>query len=790
MSKSKYSFSDSPSDKKRKKKKHKKKKHTVLKRVILILVLIVLLCFIAVGAYSCFLIKTNYEDIQGALTDLEEHGISQASKSEIYDSEGNLLVEVSGSEFRDVVTFSDYEQSYIIPAVIATEDTRFYEHNGIDFIRIAGALVADIRHGGAAQGGSTITMQLARNAVLNSQDKTIDRKIKEAIVSLQLEKMYTKDEILTFYLNEVFMGGNIYGIGSAAQYYFSKDVTQLTMGEAATLVGMLPSPNAYSPATDMDKAVKVRNQVLNNMVKSGAITEEEANSAKAEDIVLNMRPSQESTEGYSYFIDYAIKEADNILVELGYSTGSVYTGGFRIHTTMNPTIQNKLDDIYLNGNYTFPKGYGDDELESAAIFVDPKTGEIYGMAGGREYDTRFGYNRATDMKRQPGSTIKPIASYGPALDKGYSPNYTILDAPLTGSYKPKNAGGGYRGEVSMSVAIKYSINTCAVRMLQEIGTTTGWEFAKKLGLPLVDDDDNPALALGGLTYGVSPLNMATAYSCFASGGYKTNLTSIRTIESRYASEGDKPVYEHEAEFEQVMKESTAYSMSTMLHGVVSSGTGTRANIGGLYVCGKTGTTQLPDTSIFRGKYGTKDAWFAGYTPQIVGMVWMGYDNDVSEDGSAQYMANVYGGQYPTVIWRMVVSEAYKAGVISNETFKKPSDYSFSISDHVGGSDEEEEEEDEEKEDEQNENNNDDNNNGGNTGGNNGGDNTGGNNGGGNTGGNNGGGTGDGTGGGTGGGNTGEDNGSNGGDAGGDNTGANALFRAIALINDTRSRFAA
>ena len=319
-------------------------------------------------------------------------------------------------------------------------------------------------------------------------------------------------------------------------------------------------------------------------------------------------------------------------------------------------------------------------------------------------------------------------------------------------------------------------------MLQEIGTTTGWEFAKKLGLPLVDDDDNPALALGGLTYGVSPLNMATAYSCFASGGYKTDLTSIRKIESRYASEGDKPVYEHEAEFEQVMKESTAYSMSTMLHGVVSSGTGTRANIGGLYVCGKTGTTQLPDTSIFRGKYGTKDAWFAGYTPQIVGMVWMGYDNDVSEDGSAQYMANVYGGQYPTVIWRMVVSEAYKAGVISNETFKKPSDYSYSISDYEGGSDEEEEEEDEEKEDEQNENNNDDNNNG--DGNNGGGNNGGGNNGGGNNGdGNNGGGN-------TGGGNAGEDNGSNGGDAGGDNTGANALFRAIALINDTRSRYAA
>ena len=703
MAKKKYSFSDTPADRKKKKKKKKRKqKHSLLKRVILIAILVVLLIIISIGAYACVLIKTNYDDIEGALNDLDEHGIIQASKSELYDINGNLLIEVSGSEFRDVISLEDYQDSYIIPAVIASEDTRFYEHNGIDFIRLVGAAIADLRHGGAAQGGSTITMQLARNAVLNSQDKTIDRKIKEAIVSLKLEKMYTKDEILTFYLNEVFMGQNIYGIGSAAKYYFNKDVSDLTLSEAATLVGMLPSPNSYSPATDMDKAVNVRNRVLNKMVSTKEISEEEAEKAKAESINLNIQAINDSTEGHSYFTDYAIKEADAILVELGYSTGSVYTGGFRIYTSLTPEIQDKLDEIYLEGGYTFPKGYGDDSLESAAIFANPKTGEIYGMAGGREYDTRFGYNRATDMKRQPGSTIKPLAVYGPALEKGYSPNYTILDAPLTGRYQPKNSGGGYRGEVSMSTAVKYSINTCAVRLLQEIGTTTGWEFAKKLGLPLVEDDDNPALALGGITYGVSPLNMATAYSCYATGGEKTDLTTIHSIESRYAQEGESAIYEHEPDFNQVMKPSTAYSMSQLLHGVVTGGTATRANIGSLFICGKTGTTQLPDTKTFRGRYGTKDAWFAGYTPQIVGIVWMGYDNDVSEDGSPQYMANVYGGQYPTVIWRMVVSEAYRAGIIENETFKKPSDYNYTIVEKEGNDDEEEEEEEEEKEEEKKE----------------------------------------------------------------------------------------
>ncbi|MBQ2764200.1 MAG: PBP1A family penicillin-binding protein [Firmicutes bacterium] len=765
MSKGKYSFSDTPVD--------KKKKHTVLKRVILILVLVVLLCIIAVGGYSAFLVKSNYDDIEGALTELEKTGITQASKSEVYDSEGNLLVEISGSEYRNVVTFSEYEQSYIIPAVIATEDTRFYEHTGIDFIRLVGALVADIKEGGAAQGGSTISMQLARNAVLNSQDKTIDRKIKEMIVALKLEQMYTKEEILTFYLNEVFVGQNIYGIGSAANYYFSKNVADLTLGECAMLIGILPSPNAYAPTADMEQATRVRNQVLTNMVNNGAITQEEADAAKAEEIVLNIRPIAQSTEGYSHFIDFAIKEADTLLVELGYSTGSVYTGGFRVITTMNPAVQNKLDEIYLEGGYNFPKGYGDDELESAAIFANPKNGEIYGMAGGREYDTRFGYNRATDMLRQPGSIIKPVVAYGPALDEGYSPNYTILDAPFTGGYNPKNSGGGYSGEVSMSVAIKKSINTCAVRMLQEIGTTTGWEFGRKLGLPLVEEDDGPALALGGITYGVSPYDMATAYSCFASGGYRTTLTAVKRIESRYSGEDDAAIYEHEAVMEQVMEESTAYSMSRLLHGVVTGGTGTRANIGGLYVCGKTGTTQLPDTPAFRGKYGTKDAWFAGYTPQIVGTVWMGYDKDISEDGSTQYMANVYGGQYPTVIWRMVVAEAYKAGVITSEEFKRPSGYSYSISDYIGGSEEEEEEEEEGEEGEEGENaggNTGGENAGGNTGGGTGGENAGGNTGGGTGGENAGGNTGGESGGGAGGGTGGESGGGTGGGTGGESSG--------------------
>ena len=398
-------------------KKHagqKKKKKRTGRRIALIVILVFLLLFLAAGAVGAYLVVSNYNDLP------EWSEIEQDGKSYIYDRDGNFLVEIHGTENREIVDYDQFPQ-YLIDAVVSTEDTRFYDHSGIDFIRIVGAAIADLRSGSASQGGSTITMQLARNAILNTQEKKFDRKIKEALIALQIERKYSKDEIMGFYLNEVFLGQNIYGVEAAAQHYFNKTVSDLTLSECALLVGMLPSPNAYSPTNDMDKAIEVRNKVLDNMLEQDMIDEATAEAAKAEDIVLDVQESQDSIEGFSYFIDYGISEATEILDDLGYAKSKVYTGGFQIYLTQDSTTQNATDETYANSNL-FPAGVGEDLLQSAAVFIDPQTGEILAMSGGREYDTRFGLNRATDMLRQPGPIIKPIVAYGPALEEGYSPN--------------------------------------------------------------------------------------------------------------------------------------------------------------------------------------------------------------------------------------------------------------------------------------------------------------------------------------------------------------------------------
>lgn len=685
----------------KKMKKKKKKKGSVTKKVILIIVLVLLFLILAGGAVTAYLVVTNYNELP-EWTEIEQEG-----KSQIYDRDGEFLVEIRGEENRDVVDYSAFPQ-YLIDAVIATEDTRFYEHNGIDFVRVIGAAIADLKSGSASQGGSTITMQLARNAILNTQEKKIDRKIKETLLAMQIERTYTKEEILTFYLNEVFLGQSVYGFEAAAQHYFNKSISDCSLSECATLVGMLPSPNLYAPDKDMDKAVSVRNQVLNNMVKYDYLTEEEAEQAKAEEIVVDIQPLGDSTDGFDWLTDYAILEASDILEELGYAKSKVYTGGFKIYTTKDSKTQQACTDTYANDSL-FPKGVGVGLLQSAAVFMDPNTGEILAMQGGREYTDRFGLDRASyittsDQKvkgRQPGSVIKPIAVYGPALEEGYSPNYRILDAPFTsGGYRPSNYDGVYRGMINMTTALKYSVNVTAVRLLQEIGVETGWEFAVSCGLPLVEEDKGPALALGGITYGVSPLNLATAYSCFANGGYYIEPTSILKITDKY----DNVLYEHNPEKTQVMSEDTAYSMNTMLKATIQSGTGTKAAIG-RPAAGKTGTTQLPDA--FGNRKGNKDSWWAGYTPDIVGICWMGFDSDYYVDPDTgektpQYMVNVFGGQYPATVWKRIVQVALEDVPASD--WEKPDGYNIGIdtSDDSEYEEEEEEEEEEEIEEEQTE----------------------------------------------------------------------------------------
>lgn len=575
----------------------------------------------------------------------------------IYDANGDLVVKLHKSENRTSVELSAMP-SHLIDAFIATEDIRFYQHFGVDIKRVFGAFVADIRNRSFSEGASTLTMQLVRSAILEDPEKKIERKIKEALLAIQVERHYTKDEILSFYLNEIYFGHGANGVQAAAQTYFGKDVGELTLGESAMLAGVVRNARIYSPFLNPENAIKIRNVVLNNMVRYNKITQAEADAAKEEPLQL-ADYNKNNLYAYPWFTDYVIDQAGDLLEAAGLDSSLLYTGGYKIYSTLDPKIQKAAEDAYNDESF-FPKSTTSDPIQSAMAVMDPKTGAVKALIGGREHQTKRGLNRATDIKRQPGSSIKPVAVYGPALEQGFSPSSVVDDVPTTfGSasnpYKPTNYDGKYRGLITMREAVQYSVNVPAVKFLSIIGVSEGFSFAKKLGLPLDDKNDkNLSLALGGLTRGVSPLDLTAAYAAFDNQGVYIEPYVITKIVDRNGT----TIVDVTPKKTVAMKEQTAYLMTDMLKTVVDAGTGTRAKLN-RPVAGKTGTTQLPDKPIFNSVRGNsnKDAWFAGYTPELVGVVWMGYDEDVDKDGKPNYLRQVYGGQYPARIWKSVMEKS-------------------------------------------------------------------------------------------------------------------------------------
>ncbi|MGI6712700.1 MAG: PBP1A family penicillin-binding protein [Bacillota bacterium] len=625
---------------------HSKKRKLKVSRIILLCVIF----FFIIGLGSALGL------VLGAIKDLPDWkstGLITENTSFIYDSKGNLILKLHKTENRTSVDLKDMP-SYLIDAFIATEDVRFRQHHGIDIKRILGAMITDLKNRNFSEGASTITMQLVRNAILENQEKKMERKIKEAILAIQVERNYTKDEILYFYLNEIYFGHGANGVQAAAQTYFGKNVGQLTLGEAAMLTGIVRNPRMYSPFLNPENSLRIRNIVLDNMVRNGNITQVQANEAKNETLKL---ADYEKNNQYPYpwFTDYTIDQAEELLRENGFESSYLYTGGLRIYTTLDPEIQKIAEKAY-NNSALFPKSTSADPVQSAMVVMDPKTGEVKALIGGREHITRRGLNRATDIRRQPGSVIKPIAVYGPALEKGYTPSSIIEDTPVSfGSYSPVNQDGRYRGLITMREAVRWSVNIPAVKLLNQIGIDQGFSFAKKLGLPLDDKNDkNLSLALGGLTRGVSPLNIAAAYSAFDNQGVFIEPHVITKITDQKGN----VIVDFSPKKIITMSEKTAYQITDILKTVVDSGTGTRARLN-RPVAGKTGTTQLPNKTAFINKKGNKDAWFAGYTPELVGVVWMGYDNDYDKNGNPQYLSQVYGGQYPAQLWKEVIGESLK-----------------------------------------------------------------------------------------------------------------------------------
>ena len=637
----------------------------------------ILAFFTSIALLFCILAAALVLSIRSELPDITAADLINAQTGFVYDANGTEFATLHGGEDRVSVPL-DEMPTYLIDAVIASEDIRFYEHNGVDFRSLIRAAVVDIadtlrnRELTFTQGASTITMQLVKN-VIGETEKTLTRKIKQILLALEFEKNYTKEEILYYYLNEIYLGANVYGVQSASLYYFNKDVSDLTIAEAATLVAILRAPAYYSPYESPDRTMMVRNAVLNEMITyKESVYKDSAVAAMAEPITVYYSENDRADYEHPWFVDYVIAEAIDILSNMGYDSSYVYTGGVRIYTTLDPYVQTAMETVYADDS-NFPTSRTGDIVESAMAIVEPNTGQIKGLMGGRVYTTRRGYNRASDLIRSPGSTIKPLVAYGPAVELGYGAGTLIQDEPVTyGNWSPKNDDGGFAGYVSMRTAIIQSRNVCAVRTLEAITPQVGYEYGLELGLPLVEQDANLSLTLGGLTYGVSPLDMAAAFATFASDGVYTEPYSILRIDNM---EG-KTIYSAEPEKRQVFSAATSYIITDMLCDAVRMGTGTSARISGWQTAGKTGTNGLPtEDPDYRGKSGTKDAWFCGYTTALAGAVWMGYDNKTDDQGYLQYLT-IYGGSYPARLFQKVMTLALEN--YENKDFVQPDGITYRV----------------------------------------------------------------------------------------------------------------
>ncbi|WP_342575885.1 PBP1A family penicillin-binding protein [Solibacillus sp. FSL K6-1781] len=568
----------------------------------------------------------------------------------IYDQNGEVASKVTGSKI-DGVNIEQIPE-HLIHAVIATEDQKFYKHNGINVIGIVRAMTQNTMRGEIVAGGSTITQQLAKNVFL-TQERTYTRKLKELILTKKIERTYDKDEIMERYLNQIYFGEGAWGIQRASQMYFGKDVSELTLGESAMLAGLIKAPSVLSPLKDMNKSVQRRDLVLALMEKEGYITQNDAKKAKEQPIVLEGKKMDDYKGKYPYYVDHIIEEA---IKQYGLTENEVLSGGLHIYTELNPSIQNAVEQVY-NDNEMFPEGQSDQLIQSGAIFINPSTGGITALIGGRGEHTFRGFNRATQLKRQPASTMKPLAAYTPALEQGYEIYDKLQDSPINiDGYQPMNYDKRFHGEVTMYEALVNSYNIPPVWLLNKMGLKYGINAVERFGIKLKEEDHNLGLALGGMSEGISPLSMAQAYSTFPNDGVMVEAHSIQKIEDADGEVIAKWLHNETS----VTKPLVAQEITYMLKGVVEEGSAKNAQVEGWEVAGKTGTTELP----FANSGGAKDHWFVGYTPEIVGAVWMGYD----QTDENHYLMGT-GGSTVTKIFKAVLAESMTE--FNQKEFKLP-----------------------------------------------------------------------------------------------------------------------
>ncbi len=518
---------------------------------------------------------------------------------------------------------------------MSAEDTRFYEHFGVDIIRIFGAAWQDIKAGGYVQGASTISQQLIKLSHL-TKEKTLSRKLEEAVLAYQMEKQYSKNEIMEMYLNYVYFGGGYYGIEAASLGYFGVHAKDLSVAQGAMLAGALKSTVRYAPHLNYEASTDRRNLVLQLMYEQGYLSEEERDNARAE--VAKIIRDSTVAEKRGHYIDQALSDAAKLL-DVDFDT--LLTGGYRIYTALDTQLQANCESIFSD-----PEMFPTPDCEGALVLQQANTGFVVALVGGRESGSSMAFNRAVAIRRQPGSVIKPVIVYASALEEhGFTAASMLLDEPTDfNGYSPSNFGDKYYGWVTLREAVKRSLNVPAVKVLYDIGVNSGKELAQACGIRFVEEDTSLTLALGGFTYGVSPWQIAGAYSCFASGGVFSTPTLIKKITDAKGN----VLYEYVPEQKRIISEQNNYILTSMLESAISEGTGHRLGELDIPLAGKTGTVGEEN--------GNRDAWMAAYNPEYTAVVWMGYDS--SDDGKS-LPSNATGGTYPALILRSLFSGLYE-----------------------------------------------------------------------------------------------------------------------------------
>ncbi len=550
--------------------------------------------------------------------------------SSVYDRNGQL---VGNLYFYNRIWVSlDRIPKDIRNAVVAIEDSRFYQHNGVDLKGMARAFWHNITPGGGMEGGSTITQQLAKISLLTSE-RTLTRKVQDINYALQIEEVYTKDEILELYLNSVYLAHGNVGIEAAARYYFNKSTGQLSLAESALLAGLIQSPENYSPVKNPQKARSRRNTVLKKMLEQKYITKAQYDAATANPVKTVKRPTTASTG--AYFLDY-LKEY--LIKKEGFTEEQLRFGGYKIYSTLDMSCQKEAEKVMV----TLPQVPARTQPQGALITIDPKTGGILAMMGGRNYSTSQ-YNRAVRSHRQPGSAIKPFV-YATALEKGYTAASIFDDKPLTitlsdgKEWKPENYDRKFQGKMNLREALRDSVNSVAIQLLQEVGIEEVVKQMEQMGITSLvkqgkSHDLNLApLSLGGLTKGVTPLELAMAYAPFANEGNYAEPFPILKIADRHGN----LLKEFKPAIKPALSPQTAYIMTMLMKDVVDQGTGIRAKLPDRPAAGKTGTTS-----------DYTNAWFVGYTPEMLTVIWVGNDR---QDQPMIYKGLNIGSSTAATLW--------------------------------------------------------------------------------------------------------------------------------------------